>query len=120
YVYITGSHFTNYANGSQPPPGDGSIELVKLNTDGNLVWIKNFDGNLNRTLSRSLALDSSKNVFISGFYDTNDFDKLLVIKYCNTCTSFPDVSVNIPQDTFCLTNPSYLLSGGSPSGGTFS
>ena len=48
------------------PPADKSAFVCKLDTDGNLTWVKQFDGPYT-DLNWSLALDKSGNVLTTGF-----------------------------------------------------
>ena len=79
-IIITG-YFENIVDFD---PGVGNMNIsagtlvaafvLKLNTNGDLVWVKTF-GVTGRARSYSLALDNSGNIFISGHFDqTIDFD----------------------------------------------
>jgi hypothetical protein len=65
-------------------PGSGTLNLIsagsadvfvsKLNSSGNLIWAKKFGGT-SEDVGRSLTIDSSGNVYITGFFKgTVDFD----------------------------------------------
>ncbi len=48
--------------------------ILKLNSNGDLIWAKQFDGKVTVT-GFSLSLDSIKNIYVTGsFYDSTDFD----------------------------------------------
>lgn len=79
-VYTTG-HFTEEADFD---PGAGTANLTslgvadafvhKLDASGNLVWVQSFGGTL-FDYGRSLALDTSGNVYTTGYFrGTSDFD----------------------------------------------
>ncbi|NPA37560.1 MAG: T9SS type A sorting domain-containing protein [Chlorobi bacterium] len=54
--------------------GYNDIFVVKLNSDGNLVWIKQIGGN-NHQEGNGIDVDTDNNIFITGtFQDTVDFD----------------------------------------------
>jgi hypothetical protein len=54
--------------------GGEDIYILKLNSDGEYVWAKRIGGTSSE-LGYSLALDSSGNIYVTGyFYETVDFD----------------------------------------------
>lgn len=56
------------------------IYIQKLDTDGNLVWVKTIGGATSET-ARELALDADGNIFISGtFHGTVDFDSGVTVE----------------------------------------
>jgi hypothetical protein len=78
-------HVTWYFRGSgdfDPGPGtyslvtgsDMDIFILKLNSSGSFIWAKRMGGKFNE-IAESIALDASKNVYTTGFFqDTCDFD----------------------------------------------
>jgi len=51
------------------------IYISKLDANGNFVWAKSIGGGTYDDISHCIAVDSSENVYISGFFaDTVDFD----------------------------------------------
>jgi CHU_C Type IX secretion signal domain/Ig-like domain CHU_C associated/FG-GAP-like repeat/IPT/TIG domain len=82
-IYITGQFFANLD--FDPGPGifvlpnslfKQSLFVLKLDTDGNFVWAKSIGtGGLESVVGRSIALDNSGNLLITGlFSSTADFD----------------------------------------------
>ncbi len=79
-IYITG----DFQNVVDFDPGIGAFNLdanggvdifiLKLDSEGNFLWVKNFDGS-DLTISRSMNIDSLGNLYICGFFsETCDFD----------------------------------------------
>src|SRR6185369_17249627 len=57
------------------PIGDDDIFILKLDTLGNLVWAKNMGGIYDSGYGLSMALDSSNDIYTTGFFDGQmDFD----------------------------------------------
>ena len=79
-VYITG-HFTDTADFDPGPDtallatvGSADIFFAKYNSNGNYLWAKSI-GSTTGDRSRSVAVDDSGNVYITGYFtDTADFD----------------------------------------------
>lgn len=72
--YVVGAIQTNGPNptakfGSFTLTGNGDYDwlIVKYNTLGNVVWANNY-GSTTGDIARSVALDASGNVYVSGFY----------------------------------------------------
>jgi hypothetical protein len=111
--YLTGStstnHFNSYSDSSR-------IETVKINSDGDPVWIRLFNNPLG-DIPLSLARDHNKNVFVTGYSKTLSGNQFITIKYCPLCTS--DVLLSLSQDTFCTGTSPVTLTGGFPPGGTY-
>lgn len=79
-IYITGSFFgtTDFDIGAGTfnltSAGDRDIFILKLDSSGDLVWVKQI-GELNADYGLSIAVDASGNVYTSGaFQMTADFD----------------------------------------------
>ena len=79
-IYSTGnfSGTVNFSpesgNHSLTALGDKDVFILKLDGLGNVVWVKQFKCE-SRSESRSLAIDSSGNIYSTGyFYGTTDFD----------------------------------------------
>ncbi len=52
----------------------GDIFILKLNSNGDYVWVKHIDGNYSE-YGNSIAIDTSRNVYVTGtFSGTVDFD----------------------------------------------
>ncbi len=83
-AYITGNFYgtTNFDPDdpggpnqiTSTPGGTWDVWLVKFDTDGDFVWVKTFGGMYSDS-GQDLAIDSSDNVYLSGFYSlTVNFD----------------------------------------------
>lgn len=76
-IYTSGGYggLTDFDPGSGVYELDGlGLFISKLDNDGNFIWAKTMGGG-NYTISKSLALDSQANIFITGtFSGTADFD----------------------------------------------
>ena len=56
------------------PKGYQDAFLLKLNSIGDLIWVKSFGG-INGEQARSIVLDKAENIYITGLYqNTSDFD----------------------------------------------
>ncbi|MFM9839281.1 MAG: IPT/TIG domain-containing protein [Cyclobacteriaceae bacterium] len=56
-------------------PGTDDVFVLKLNTSGNFIWAKSIGGNDNGDDGRSIKVDASSNLYITGNYQlTADFD----------------------------------------------
>ena len=54
--------------------GSNDVYISKLDSLGNLIWVKNFGGTGN-TYSHGISLDGNGNIYISGYFSsTTDFD----------------------------------------------
>lgn len=111
--YLTGSTFTNFFNAYSD---SSRIETVKLNSEGEPVWIRLFNNPLG-DVPISLTLDQHKHVFVTGYSKTLSGNQFITIKYCPTCML--DVSLSLPQDTFCTSTSPVSLTGGFPPGGAY-
>ncbi len=68
------SNITGHNDSSASQPWDWDVAVTKLDSSGNFVWVKSWGCN-NTNGPTSLALDSSNNVYVSGFQGcTTDFD----------------------------------------------
>lgn len=82
FVYVTGK----YADTVDFDPGAGVYNLIsagpqsdiyvlKLDTNGNFIWARAFDGSTGNDTGRSVDVDSAGNVYTTGdFQGTVDFD----------------------------------------------
>jgi hypothetical protein len=75
-IYLTGQFSGSMAVGSLPNSpltsnGGSDIFVMKLDTDGDEKWAKNYGGTsiLSNATSRGIATDSSGNVYLTGFFD---------------------------------------------------
>ena len=65
----------NTAQMSSVPIDTIDVYLVKLDSSGNYVWAKRFGNSYYATETRSVAVDSSGNVIVAGYFsDPIDFD----------------------------------------------
>ncbi len=65
----------NTAQMSSVPIDTGDVYLVKLDSSGNYVWAKRFGNSYAYTQTESVAVDSSGNVIVTGYFkDPIDFD----------------------------------------------
>lgn len=54
--------------------GESDVFIQKLDTDGNFIWAKQVRGD-GEDMGRSIALDASGNIYVTGFFEgTADFD----------------------------------------------
>lgn len=77
-VYIAGTSYygTSY-----------DMQLVKLDTSLNTVWVKNFDGHGFDDAGVNLALDSNLNIYVTGSsYINSSQTEMVVLKYNNAGT----------------------------------
>jgi hypothetical protein len=79
-IYITGffSGIVDFDPGlgitNLTSAGDGDVFIQKIDSNGNLIWVKSVGG-LGHEIGWSIATDNSKNIYVSGiFLGTADFD----------------------------------------------
>jgi hypothetical protein len=66
----------------------GSIFILKLDASGNFVWVNSIDGNNNNNIAYSIAIDLSKQVYVTGGFTGNlDVDPGLSIYTINSAGS---------------------------------
>jgi hypothetical protein len=72
--YLTG-HFqtANLTNPILTKIGSADVFVFKLDSSGNVTWAKNFGGASSNTESRSVAVDGSGNVYLTGDFSTANF-----------------------------------------------
>ncbi len=63
-IYITGQTYGNLDGNTST--GQEDVFLMKFDTNGNKIWTKQF-GSSNIDSSKSLAIDSNNNIYISGY-----------------------------------------------------
>lgn len=80
-VYVTGTFDENVDFDPGPgtlymtPTGFGSSYILKLNSNGQLVWVKFLDGINGSAYAKAITLDNNNNVYVSGSFDGQlDFD----------------------------------------------
>ena len=75
-VYITGysgSSTIDFGGGSLTNTGNADIFLAKFDSDGKHLWSKRFGGN-DYDYSYSVSVDSSGNVYITGYFRSSTID----------------------------------------------
>ena len=88
--YITGETAFDINVAEQISPGNGDVYISKYNTNGDLVWVKRFGGNLSDR-AYDLAIDENDQVYVTGqFYGQVDFGGIIL------------TSVNNSKDIFVL------------------
>ncbi|WRH67602.1 MAG: SBBP repeat-containing protein [Planktothrix sp. GU0601_MAG3] len=84
-VYITGSFdsidFDPGTGTNLPNRGRSDIFVVKLNSDGNPIWAKSLGGSKD-DFTNSISADSAGNVYITGSFDSTDFDPGIQAQTC--------------------------------------
>ncbi|MBA7519506.1 hypothetical protein ES705_11585 [subsurface metagenome] len=97
-IYLTGQTYS-FGNGKF------DMALVKFDSSGEQMWIKTWGGSSN-DIGTAIALDSSENIFIAGYYGTYD---MFLIKYDNAP---PEITINSPiqNQLFGNSPPSYEIS----------
>ncbi|MBK9108730.1 MAG: T9SS type A sorting domain-containing protein [Saprospiraceae bacterium] len=106
-VYVVGP----YQNTVDFDPGDGVSSLVsagyydffilKLDKDGNFIWVKGIGGNLGSDVARSIVIDPSGNgdLFITGdFIGTVDFDPGMGISNLSSAGSNDNFVLKLDKD----------------------
>jgi len=74
YFRLTVDFNPNAGVNNQSSNGDSDIFLLKLDTDGNFIWVKSFGG-IQQDVITSMVLDGMDNVYLAGnFRSTVDFD----------------------------------------------
>ena len=81
--------------------GDNDIFVQKLDSNGNLLWVKQIGGTLT-DFSESIAVDASGNTYITGyFYGTTDFDPGVGIHELSSTGSTGGVDVFVQKMSSC-------------------
>lgn len=94
-IYSTG----NFTGTSDFDPGPGTFNLTyfgitdvfisKLDASGNFIWAKQMGGTGSHAYGYSIALDASRNIYTTGFFDnTADFDPGLGIYNLTSAGSY--------------------------------
>lgn len=98
YIYITGMFrgTTDFDPGiginNLTSSSDYNAFVLKLDANGELIWVKQFEG-VNRSDAGSIAIDISENIYVIGtFAGTTDFDPGIGI-YNLTSTDVQDVYI---------------------------
>ena len=81
-VYISGSFLdtVDFDPGSGinyliTPPGYQQAFVQKLDSAGNLMWVRSLEGTMSQTDGSSILVDNSNSLYLTGsFYNTTDFD----------------------------------------------
>jgi hypothetical protein len=92
-VYITGyfsSSTIDFGGGALTNAGGTDIYLAKFDNNGNHKWSKRFGGSIN-DLGSSVSVDSSGNVYITGWFasSTIDFGGGALTNAGGSCDSYP-------------------------------
>ena len=76
-------YVTTYSNA-----GGATFDIVTFNLDssGNMIWQRSLGGSSSTDFGISIALDSSSNVYVTGFSDNNSTYDLVLAKYNSTGT----------------------------------
>jgi hypothetical protein len=75
-VYITGSFYSStidFGGGALTNAGSWDIFLAKFDSNGNHLWSKRFGGS-NNDVGTSVSVDSSGNVYITGYFYSSTID----------------------------------------------
>jgi PKD repeat protein len=114
-VYYTGYTKPYSAN------NDGyNVETGKINTDGEIEWLVNYDQAALEDYAYNMTIDHSENLIVIGKTETSPAQyEMLTLKYCEPC-SYLQVALHLPMDTICFNWAPFALSGGIPVGGNYS
>jgi len=70
--YITGTYESSIVFGTTTLSSlSSSIFLVKFDVLGNPLWAKSIEGTAGSRTSKSISLDNSRNVYLTGYYSSN-------------------------------------------------